>query len=67
MPIRVLQEFETEHPYTTLKGKLNMRTLKLVTSIDHMLLGGQGIGSLLVSMDHFKEDYKIGVAVKLQA
>jgi hypothetical protein len=64
MPIRLE---DGVFPYTTLRGKVNMRSLKMVTSIDHTLLNGQGVASVMLSMDHFKEDYKVGVAIKLQA
>lgn len=64
MPIRLE---EGSIPYTTLKGKLFLRSLRWVTSLDHMLLNGQGMASLYLSLDHFKEDYKVGVAVKLQS
>ena len=63
MPIRLE---DGSFPYTTLKGKLNMNTLKFITSVDHALLHGQGVASLYVAMDHFKEDYKVGVGIKLQ-
>jgi hypothetical protein len=55
MPIRIE---EGGFPYTTIKGKL-LSSMKLLTSVDHALLSGQGQVSLHVSMDHFSDDYKV--------
>ncbi len=57
MPIRIE---EGGFPYTTLKGKLNSG-MKLLTSVEHALLSGQGMLGLHVSMDHFNDDYKVCV------
>ncbi len=63
MPIRIE---EGGFPYTTLKGKL-LSNFKIISSVDHTLLGGQGLASLHVSMDHFNDDFKVGVSLKLQS
>ena len=63
MPIRLE---EGGFPYTTLKGKL-LSSMKILSSVDHALLSGQGMVSLNVSIDHFNDDYKIGVGLKLQS
>ena len=63
MPIRIE---DGGFPYTVLKGKL-LNSMKILTSLDHTLLSGQGQVSLHVSLDHFNDDYKIGVSLKLQS
>ena len=54
-------------PYTTVKGKVNMRTLKTVASVEHIILNGAGLASVVLAMDHFKEEYKVGVGLRIQS
>lgn len=63
MPLRVEEGLG---PYTTLKTNVNMRSLKVLSCVEHTMLQGQGIAALTLAMDHFKEEYKIGVSLKLQ-
>jgi hypothetical protein len=63
MPIRIE---DGGYPYTVLKGKL-LKSLKIMSSVDHTLLNGQGIASLHVAIDHFNDDFKVGVSLKLQS
>lgn len=67
MPIRIE---EGGFPYTIVKAEAQVSDrVKLVSQVEHMVLGGQGKATLGMTMDHWnpQDAYKFGIGLQLQA